>query len=141
VWTCPGSPPLTTWPSWAGLCPGNNESAGKHGNTRTRKGNREIRTALVEAAWAAARTNTYLGARFRRLHRRFGKKNGGKAAVAIAHNLLIIIWYVLRDGVEFHDLGPDYFTRPGTPATDRRKNQLLSELRALGYTVEVTTAA
>lgn len=127
--------------SWAGLCPGNNESAGKHGNTRTRKGNREIRTALVEAAWATARTSTYLGARFRRLHRRFGKKNGGKAAVAIAHNLLIIIWYILRDGVEFHDLGPDYFTRPGSPATDRRKNQLLNELRALGYTVEVTPAA
>jgi transposase len=127
--------------SWAGLCPGNNESAGKHGNTRTRKGNREIRTALVEAAWAAARTNTYLGARFRRLHRRFGKKNGGKAAVAIAHNLLIIIWHVLHDGVEFHDLGPDYFQRPDTPATRHRKDQIIRELRALGYTVEVTTAA
>jgi transposase len=60
--------------SWAGLCPGNNESAGKHGKTRTRKGNRAIRTALVEAAWTTARTNTYLGARFRRLHRRFGKR-------------------------------------------------------------------
>jgi len=127
--------------SWAGLCPGNNESAGKHGNTRTRKGNREIRTALVEAAWATARTDTYLGARFRRLHRRFGKKNGGKAAVAIAHNLLIIIWYVLHDGVEFYDLGADYGTRPGTPATDRRKDYLLAELRAIGYTVEVTPAA
>jgi transposase len=127
--------------SWAGLCPGNNESAGKHGNTRTRKGNREIRTALVEAAWAAARTNTYLGARFRRLHRRFGKKNGGKAAVAIAHNLLIIIWHVLRDGVVFEDLGADYFTRPGSPATTRRKDQLVHELQALGFTVEVTPAA
>jgi len=127
--------------SWAGLCPSNNESAGKHGNTRTRKGNREIRTALVEAAWATARTNTYLGARFRRLHRRFGKKNGGKAAVAIAHNLLIIIWHVLRDGVEFEDLGADYFTRPGNPTTIRRKDHLVHELRALGYTVEVTPAA
>ena len=127
--------------SWAGLCPGNNESAGKHGNTRTRKGNREIRTALVEAAWAAARTNTYLGARFRRLHRRFGKKNGGKAAVAIAHNLLIIIWHVLHDGVEFYDLGPDYFQRPDTPAARHRKDQLIRELTALGYTVDVTTAA
>ena len=127
--------------SWAGLCPGNNESAGKHGNTRTRKGNREIRTALVEAAWAAARTNTYLGARFRRLHRRFGRKNGGKAAVAIAHNLLIIIWHVLHDGVEFYDLGPDYFQRPDTPAARHRKDQLIRELTALGYTVDVTTAA
>ena len=127
--------------SWAGLCPGNNESAGKHGNTRTRKGNQEIRVALVEAAWATARTNTYLGARFRRLHRRFGKKNGGKAAVAIAHNLLIIIWHVLHDGVEFHDLGPDYFTRPGSPTTNRRKDQLVHELQTLGYTVAVTPAA
>lgn len=127
--------------SWAGLCPGNNESAGKHGNTRTRKGNQEIRVALVEAAWATARTDTYLGARFRRLHRRFGKKNGGKAAVAIAHNLLIIIWHVLHDGVEFHDLGPDYFTRPGSPTTNRRKDQLVRELQALGYTVAVTPAA
>ena len=127
--------------SWAGLCPGNNESAGRHGNTRTRKGNREIRTALVEAAWAAARTSTYLGARFRRLHRRFGKKNGGKAAVAIAHNLLIIIWHVLRDGVVFEDLGADYFTRPGSPATDHRKTHLVNELRAMGYHVEITPAA
>jgi transposase len=127
--------------SWAGLCPSNNESAGRHGNTRTRKGNPEIRTALVEAAWATARTNTYLGARFRRLHRRFGKKNSAKAAVAIAHNLLIIIWHVLRDGVEFQDLGPDYFTRPGSPTTNRRKDQLVNELRALGYTVNLTTAA
>jgi transposase len=127
--------------SWAGLCPGNNESAGKHGNTRTRKGNREIRTALVEAAWAAARTNTYLGARFRRLHRRFGKKGGAKAAVAIAHNLIVIAWYVLHDGVEFHDLGPDYFTRPDSPTTARRKDHLIRELQTLGYTVKITPAA
>lgn len=127
--------------SWAGLCPGNNESAGKHGNTRTRKGNQAIRTALVEAAWATARTNTYLGARFRRLHRRFGKKNGAKAAVAIAHNLLIIIWHVLRDGVEFYDLGPDYFTRPDRPDTTRRKDHLVQELQALGYTVQLAPAA
>jgi len=127
--------------SWAGLCPGNNESAGKHGNTRTRKGNQEVRTALVEAAWATARTSTYLGARFRRLHRRFGKKNGGKAAIAIAHNLLIIIWHVLGDGVEFADLGVDYFHRPDTPAARHRKDQLVRELQALGYTVEITAAA
>jgi transposase len=127
--------------SWAGLCPGNNESAGKHGNTRTRKGNREIRTALVEAAWAAAHTSTYLGARFRRLHRRFGKKGGGKAAVAIAHDLIVIAWYILHDGVEFHDLGPDYFTRPEDPTTTRRKDHLIHELQALGYTVQITPAA
>jgi transposase len=127
--------------SWAGLCPGNNESAGKHGNTRTRNGNREIRTALVEAARSAARTSTYLGARFRRLHRRFGKKGGGKAAVAIAHDLIVIIWHVLHDGVEFYDLGPDYFTRPDSPAHSRRQDHLVRELQALGYTVQVAPAA
>jgi transposase len=127
--------------SWAGLCPGNNESAGKHGNTRTRKGNREIRIALVEAAWAAARTSTYLGAKFRKLHRRFGKKGGGKAAVAIAHDLIVISWYVLHDGVEFYDLGPDYFTRPDAPTSTRRKDHLIRELQALGYTVQITPAA
>jgi transposase len=127
--------------SWAGLCPSNNESAGKHGNTRTRKGNPEIRTALVEAAWAAARTSTYLGARFRRLHRRFGKRGGNKAAVAIAHDLIVIAWHILRDGVEFYDLGPDYFSRPDSPATTRRKDHLIHELQALGYTVQITPAA
>jgi transposase len=127
--------------SWAGLCPGNNESAGKHGNTRTRKGNQEIRTALVEAAWATARTHTYLGARFRRLHRRFGRKNAGKAAVAIAHDLIVITWHVLHDGVDFHDLGADYFTRPDSPAHSRRKDHLVHELQALGYTVQTTPAA
>jgi transposase len=127
--------------SWAGLCPGNNESAGKHGNTRTRKGNREIRTALVEAAWAAARTNTYLGARFRRLHRRFGKKGGGKAAIAITHDLIVIAWHVLHDGVEFYDLGPDYFTRTDNPNATRRKAHLVHELQAMGYTVQLAPAA
>ncbi len=127
--------------SWAGLCPGNNESAGKHHSTRTRKGNREIRTALVEAAWATARTNTYLGAKFRRLHRRFGQKNGGKAAVAIAHDLIIIAWHVLHDGVAFYDLGPDYYTRPDTPAHHHRKDYLVRELQALGYTIQINTPA
>lgn len=127
--------------SWAGLCPGNNESAGKHGNTRTRKGNRALRTALVEAAWAAAKTSTYPGARFRRLHRRFGKTGGKKAAVAIAHDLIVYAWHILGDGVEFHDLGADYFTRPDNPANDRRKDYLIGELQAMGLTVEVTPAA
>jgi transposase len=127
--------------SWAGLCPGNNESAGKHGNTRTRKGNNALRTALIEAAWAAEKTSTYPGARFRRLHRRFGKKGGGKAAVAIAHDLIVYTWFVLHDGVEFHDLGADYFTRPGSPANNRRKDYLIRELQAMGLTVQVTPAA
>ena len=62
--------------SWAGLCPGNNESAGRHRSGRTRKGNAELRAILTECAWSAGATGTYVGAQFRRLHRRFGKKGG-----------------------------------------------------------------
>jgi transposase len=70
--------------SWAGLCPGNNESAGKHRSGRTRKGNKELCQVLVECAWAAGRTSTYVGAQFRRFHRRFSKQGGQKAAIATA---------------------------------------------------------
>jgi transposase len=77
--------------SWAGLCPGNNESAGKHRSGRTRKGNTELCTVLTECAWAAGRTSTYVGAQFRRFHRRFGTKGGKKAATATAHTLIVII--------------------------------------------------
>lgn len=125
--------------SWAGLCPGNNESAGKHRSGRARKGNDQVRDTLIEAAWAAGRTSTYLGARFRRLHRRFGKTGGRKAAVAIAHNLIVTIWHVLADNTEYRDLGADYFTRSNTP--DRKKNRLLHELSALGYNVTIEPAA
>jgi len=125
--------------SWAGLAPGNNESAGKHRKAKTRKGNRELREALVEAAWAAGRTNTYLGARFRRLHRRFGKQGGSKAAVAIAHNLLVIVWFVLHDGAGYQDLGADWFTRHDNP--DAKRRRLIRELQTLGYTVDLTPAA
>ncbi|MET8911660.1 transposase [Micromonospora sp. NPDC004551] len=71
--------------SWAGLCPGNHESAGKRRKGTTRHGNPHLATVLVEAAWATSRTRTRLGARYRRLHRRFGKTGSKKAAVAIAH--------------------------------------------------------
>ena len=100
--------------SWAGLCPGNNESAGKHRSGRTRKGNTELCTVLTECAWAAGRTGTYVGAQFRRFHRRFGKKGGRKAAIATAHTLIVIIWHVLAETAAYRDLGADYFTRRST---------------------------
>jgi transposase len=125
--------------SWAGLCPGNNESAGKHKSGRTRKGNGEIRTILVEASWSAGRTSTYLGARFRRLHRRFGNNGGGKAAVAIAHTLIVIIWHVLHDEVPYRDLGADYFTRHDN--AEAKKRRLVRELQALGCDVTIQPAA
>jgi transposase len=125
--------------SWAGLCPGNNESAGKHKSGRTRKGNAEVRTILTECAWAAGRTGTYVGAQFRRMHRRFGKTGGGKAAIAIAHTLIVIIWHVLHDGTAYRDLGSDYFTRYDNP--EARKRRLIRDLHTLGYEVTVQPAA
>jgi transposase len=125
--------------SWAGLCPGNNESAGTHKSGRTRKGNAEVRTILTECAWAAGRTGTYVGARFRRMHRRFGKKGGGKAAIATAHTLIEIIWHVLHDNAEYRDLGSDYFTRHDNP--DTRTQRLIHDLQSLGYEVTITPAA
>src|SRR5664280_1490355 len=125
--------------SWAGLCPGNNESAGKHKSGRTRKGNQEVRTILTECAWSAGKTGSYPGAQFRRLHRRFGKKGGGKAAVAVAHTLIVIIWHVLNDLTEYRDLGGDYFTRHDNPEATRRR--LIHNLEALGYDVQLTPVA
>jgi transposase len=126
--------------SWAGLCPGNNESAGRRISGRTRKGNREIRDLLTECSWSAGRTRTYVGARFRRLHRRFGKQGGGKAAIAIAHTLIVIIWHVLHDNSAYRDLGADYFTRR-YDNPDAKKNRLIRELQNLGLQVEVHPAA
>ena len=125
--------------SWAGLCPGNNESAGKHKTGRTRKGNVEVRTILTECAWSAGRTGTYVGAQFRRMHRRFGKTGGGKAAIAIAHTLIVIIWHVLHDRAEYRDLGADYFTRHDNP--DARKRRLIHDLQSMGYEVTIAPAA
>lgn len=126
--------------SWAGLCPGNNESAGRHRSGRTRKGNKEIRQILTECAWSTARTNSYIGARFRRLHRRFGKKGGHKAAIAIAHTLIVIIWHLLADNTDYHDLGADYFTHR-VDTIETRKRRLIRELETLGYQVTVQPAA
>ncbi len=97
---------------WAGLCPGNHESAGKRRSDKAPKGDAALRTALCEAAWAAAHTKEgYLPAQYRRFLRRFGKKNENKAAFALAHTLIVIIWHVLAEGCEYEELGGDYFIR------------------------------
>jgi transposase len=126
--------------SWTGLCPGNNESAGKHRSGKTRKGNTELCAVLVESAWAAGRTSTYVGAKFRRFHRRFGKTGGQKAAVATAHTLIVIIWHVLADSTAYRDLGSDYFTRR-VDHPEARKRRLIRELEALGHKVTIEPAA
>ena len=95
--------------SWAGVCPGSDESAGKRRSGQTRHGNPYVRTALVEAAHAAARTkNTYLGAFFHRLAGRRGKK---RAALAVAHAILVSMYHMLKTGTIYQDLGPTHFDR------------------------------
>ncbi|MDQ3987746.1 MAG: transposase [Actinomycetota bacterium] len=126
--------------SWAGLCPGNNESAERHRSGRTRKGNKEIRQILTECAWSAGRTSTYVGAQFRRFHRRFGKKGGKKAATATAHTLIVIIWHVLAENTAYRDLGSDYFARR-IDSPDARKRRLIQELEALGHKVSIEPTA
>jgi transposase len=122
--------------SWAKLCPGNNESAGKRKTGKTGKGNRWLRAALVEAARAAARSKrTYLSAQYHRLAARRGAK---RAAVAVAHTILVGIYYMVKRDVEWQDLGPDYFDRRNREAIVRR---MLKRLEALGCRVTVEDAA
>jgi transposase len=116
--------------SWAGMAPGNNESAGKRRSGKTRKGSPWLRAQLVEAAYAAGRTkHTYLGAQYRRLVSRKGKK---RAAVAVGHSILIIVYHLLRTGQPYQDLGVDYWEQHHRLAQERR---LFRQAHALGFTV------
>ena len=123
--------------SWAGMCPGHNESAGKKRSGKTRKGSPWLRAALVQAAHAAARAKqTYLAAQYRRLTARRGTK---KAAVAVGHSLLVIVYHLLTDpDCPYVDLGPTYFDQRDPGAVQRR---LIHRLEALGYQVQVTPLA
>jgi transposase len=119
--------------SWCGMCPGNEESAGRRLRSRTRKGNRWLRRALAEAAWAASRVKkSYLTAQFRRLAGRRGKK---RALMAVGHSLLGIIYHVLKHAVEYRDLGPDYFDRL---EPERLRRYLVKRLQKLGYQVTLS---
>jgi transposase len=116
---------------WAGMCPGNHESAGKQKHGRTAKGNKWLRRALVSAAHAASRTkNTYLSARFARLARG-GKK---RAAVAVGRTILVAAYHILKDEVDYRDLGGDYFEKRTEAQTTRR---LVKQLERFGYEVEL----
>ena len=127
--------------SWAGLCPGQNESAGKSKSGRARKGNAALRVALCEAAWAGIRKNdSYLGAQFRRFQRRFGKRAEGKAIFACAHTLIVMIYHVLaEDDTVFEDLGADWFQRRSD--TQAHTRRLVRQLEKLGHHVTLTPAA
>jgi transposase len=121
--------------SWAGLCPGKHESAGKRKTGKTRSGNAALRRALVEAARAASRSHTYLRAQYHRLKRRRGAQ---RAAVAVAHSLLRIIFFVLTRKTAYVELGPDYFDRRDAAATER---QLVRRLERLGNKVTLEKVA
>ena len=122
--------------SWAALCPGNNESAGKHKSGKTRKGNHWLRTALIEASAGASRAkDSALQARFRRVLRHRGPK---KAVVALAHTLLRIVYHVLAQGTTYHELGGDYYDRRHTQRLTRRAIRLLE---GQGYRVTLEPAA
>jgi transposase len=124
--------------AWAGLAPGDNESAGKRKKAPTRKGDRHLRAAMVEAAWATARTATRPGARFRRLARRFGKGNEKKAAVAVAHTLLSIAWAVMRYDGDYIDAGTDYYERRDQRNREHLARHHQQALARLGYQVTLT---
>jgi transposase len=122
--------------SWAGICPGNNESAGKHKSGKTRKGNRWLRGALIEAAHAAAKTNeSALQARHRRVMRHRGYN---KATMAVAHAMLRTIYHMLAEGTTYRELGPDYYDRRHKQRVTHRAIQMLERL---GYRVTLEVAA
>src|SRR6516225_9965910 len=116
--------------SWAGMCPGNNESAGKRRSGRITKGDRWLKRILVQAAWAASHTKgTYLAAQYRRLAKRRGRK---RALIAVGHTLLVIIYHVLKQGTTYAELGPDFLDRL---EPERLTRQLVKRLEALGHKV------
>ena len=119
--------------SWAGVCPGQNESAGKRRSTKTRKGSKWLRATLAESANAAARTKgSYLAAQYGRLYARRGH---AKAITAVGHSILTAAWHMLQTGELYRDLGGDYFTRQDP---DRLTRRLVRQLEALGHHVTLT---
>jgi transposase len=129
-------PSATHLASWAGMCPGNEESAGKRLSGKTRKGNVWLRVALIEAAQGAGRKkDSYLSAQFHRLVARRGKN---KASVAVGHSILVIAYHLLTRPDLYHDLGSTYFDDHDRARVERR---LVHRLEALGYTVELKSRA
>lgn len=114
--------------SWAGLCPGNNESAKKRRSGRSRKGNAMLRTTLITCAHAAVRNkNSFFYAEFQRVS---GHRGSKRAYVAVAHSMLKAIYHILKDGVVFKDLGADYYNQFNK---ERKINSYLKKLRSLGW--------
>jgi transposase len=122
--------------SWAGMCPGNNESAGKRKSGKTTKGSIYLRAALTQAGWAASHTkNTYLAAQHRKLVRRIGKK---KALVAVGHSILVIVYHILKNRASYTELGGDYFDRQNV---ELQRARYIRKLEALGLKINVEAAS
>jgi transposase len=122
--------------SWGAMCPGKNESAGKRRSGKTRKGNRYLRRTLIQSALAATRKrDCALQTRYHRVKRQRGHK---RAIVAVGHQILEIAYYVMRDGVTYHELGADYFDRRHHERAVRRH---IKQLEALGFHVTIEKAA
>jgi transposase len=122
--------------SWAGLCPKNDESAGKRRSNRMRKGAPWLKTTLIQCAWAAARKKgSYLQAQFHRLRSRRGAK---KAIGAVAASMLTAAYHMLKDGTLYKDIGADHFDRTAKTAQTKR---LINRLQSLGYAVQITPVA
>jgi len=122
--------------SWVGVCPGNHESAGKRLSGKTRKGNPYARQLLIQAAHAASHSkNTYLATQYHRIAARRGAK---KAAVAVGHSILVIIYHLLRDGSTYQDLGGNYFDQRDRHMVQKR---LVRRLERMGYQVELQPMA
>lgn len=118
--------------SWAGMCPGHHESAGKQRSGRARPGPKWLQRSLTESAKAAGRSNgTYLGAQYQRLR---GRKGPAKATKAVGHSILVATFHILRDGVPYHDLGADWF---GRLRPEQHARRLVHQLKALGYDVAI----
>jgi len=119
--------------SWAGMCPGNHESAGKQRSGRSRKGPKWLQACLTEAAKAAGRTkNTYSGSQYQRLR---GRRGPAKATKAVGHSILVAYFYIIQNEVPYRELGPDWFARRRPEAQARK---LIRQLNVLGYAVSLT---
>jgi transposase len=124
--------------SWTGICPGNHQSAGKRRQARTTKGNRWLRSTLVECARGAVRKrDSYLAAQYRRLAKRRGDK---KAIVAVAHSILVAAWHILRDGVDYRELGGQYFDRVQREQLIKHYQRRLADLGLSIMVVEGATS-
>lgn len=122
--------------SWTGVAPGNNESAGKRKSGKTRKGNQKLRSALVEAARAAGRTkDTYLSSQY---HRIAGRRGANRAAVAVAHSILTIMYHMIKRGEPYRELGPLYYEQRRRVTVAK---QSIRKLESLGYKVSVEEVA